>query len=303
MRDSADTGARRLLAKATLIAGPTASGKSALALDLAKKNGAVIVNTDSMQVYSVLSVLTARPTAEDLIAAPHYLYGHVPPSRAYSTGDWIRDVIALSEAENLYERPVIFVGGTGLYFRALMKGLSPMPEIPETIRSHWRSRLKKEGAETLHRLLVEKDPVSAARFHPSDAQRILRALEVLDASGKPIGHWQAEPGQPLIDAQSATKIVLEPDRIALAERIKVRFEQMLEMDAVKEVEQLLRLGLPPLMPAMKAIGVRELAAALDGTISLAEATARAKAATRQYSKRQMTWFRHQLGPDWQRIKT
>lgn len=303
MRKTAGTGARRLLKDATLIAGPTASGKSARALELARETDAVIVNADSMQVYAVLSVLTARPSPEELAVAPHRLYGHVHPGRGYSTGDWLRDVAALAESENLDQRPVIFVGGTGLYFRALTEGLSPMPKVPEAIRTQWRNRLAVEGAESLHRLLKEKDPISAARIPPSDGQRIVRALEVMEASGKPISRWQAERPQPLVETAAARKIVLEPGRTELAQRIDERFDRMLKLGGLEEVKALLRLDLPPSMPAMKAIGVRELSAALSGQISFEEAAARAKAATRQYAKRQMTWFRHQIGPDWQRLRS
>ena len=289
-----------MLKDAVLIAGPTASGKSALAVELARETGAVIVNADSMQVYSVLSVITARPGPSELAVAPHRLYGHVHPGEAYSTGRWIRDVEALIEAEELERRPVIFVGGTGLYFRALVEGLSPMPEIPDEVRERWRNRLAEEGPEALHASLTELDPASAARIRPSDAQRIVRALEVMEASGIPLSRWQAEPSRPLVDKASARKIVLQPDRAALAARIEERFDRMLEGGAMEEVRALLDFYLPPAMPAMKAIGVRELSAVLDGKMSLEEAVRRAKAATRQYAKRQMTWFRHQLGPDWQR---
>lgn len=298
---SAGAGREILVRGATLIAGPTASGKSALALDLAVKTGAVIVNADSMQVYSVLSLITARPGAEALAAAPHHLYGHVHPSESYSTGRWLRDAETLFRTEELAGRPVIFVGGTGLYFRALTEGLSPMPDIPEDIRTRWRSRLELEGAQALHRTLAAADPDSATRIRPSDGQRIVRALEVLEASGRPMGQWHCEPVRPLVDSGSARKIVLEPDRKLLRERIENRFDQMLAEGALEEVRALLALGLPPSMPAMKAIGVPELSDALSGRVSIEEAAARAKAATRRYAKRQMTWFRHQLGPDWQRI--
>lgn len=303
MGKSAEAGPKRLLRDATLIAGPTASGKSALALEQAQTSGAVIVNADSMQVYSVLSLLTARPGSEELAAAPHRLYGHVHPGQAYSTGKWLREVEALIDAESLDRRPVIFVGGTGLYFRALTEGLSPMPEIPAAVRARWRIRLEAEGAEALHRLLTATDPTAATRIRPSDGQRIVRALEVAEASGMPISRWQAQPTKPLVDRTAARKIVLEPDRGVLSRRIEERLDRMLARGALDEVKSLLHLNLPPSMPAMKAIGVRELADVLAGRASIGEAAERIKAATRQYAKRQTTWFRHQLGPGWQRLPT
>ena len=292
---------KTMLKEAILIAGPTASGKSALALRMAADHDAIIVNTDSMQVYSVLRVLTARPGPDELAKAPHRLYGHVPPNEPYSTGNWVRDVEELIEAEGLRGKRVIFVGGTGLYFRALTQGLAPIPDVHEEVRTYWRSRLADEGEEALHRLLAEVDPVSASRIRPSDGQRILRALEVHETSGKPISYWQAQSSLPLVDLPSARKIVLMPERAALAGRIERRFDQMMQSGAIEEVEELLAFDLPPSMPAMKAIGVREIATAMAGEISLEEAASRAKAATRQYAKRQMTWFRHQLGEDWERM--
>lgn len=287
---------------AILIAGPTASGKSALALDLAERRGGVIVNTDSMQGYSVLDVLTARPEAADLARAPHYLYGHVHPATAYSTGAWLRDVMKLIEDGTFSERPVIFVGGTGLYFRALAEGISEMPDIPQRVRDRWRYELKEQGAVKLHSLLLREDSAAAMMLKPTDSQRIVRALEVLDASGRSILEWQAERGQPLIDRESARFLVIEPDRAALVARIDKRFDQMLDKGALDEVKRLAALGLDPELPAMKAIGVRELQAAMAGEIGFPEAIERAKIATRQYSKRQTTWFRHQLGPEWLRLR-
>lgn len=287
---------------AILIAGPTASGKSALALDLAERRGGVVVNTDSMQGYSVLDVLTARPEAADLARAPHYLYGHVHPATAYSTGAWLRDVMKLIEDGTFSERPVIFVGGTGLYFRALAEGISEMPDIPQRVRDRWRYELKEQGAVKLHSLLLREDSAAAMMLKPTDSQRVVRALEVLDASGRSILEWQAERGQPLIDRESARFFVIEPDRAALVARIDKRFDQMLDKGALDEVKRLAALGLDPELPAMKAIGVRELQAAMAGEIGFPEAIERAKIATRQYSKRQTTWFRHQLGPEWLRLR-
>lgn len=287
---------------AILIAGPTASGKSALALDLAERKGGVIVNTDSMQGYSVLDVLTARPTAAELARVPHYLYGHVHPSIAYSTGAWLRDVMKLIDEGTLSERPVIFVGGTGLYFRALAQGISEMPDIPQPIRDRWRYELREQGAAKLHRILLREDSAAGMMLKPTDGQRIVRALEVLDASGRSILEWQTARGRPLIDRDSARFFVIEPDRAALVERIEARFDRMLEKGALDEVKQLTSLGLDPDLPAMKAIGVRELQAAMAGELSFSEAIGRAKIATRQYAKRQATWFRHQLGPEWLRLR-
>ncbi|UCI10190.1 tRNA (adenosine(37)-N6)-dimethylallyltransferase MiaA [Mesorhizobium sp. B1-1-8] len=287
---------------AILIAGPTASGKSALALDLAERKGGVIVNTDSMQGYSVLDVLTARPSAAELARVPHFLYGHVHPSTAYSTGAWLRDVTRLIAAGVLSGRPVIFVGGTGLYFRALAEGISDMPDIPQSVRERWRYELKEQGAERLHRILMREDSTVAMQLRPTDGQRIVRALEVLDASGRSILEWQAARGRPLVDRDSARFLVIEPDRGELIERIEARFDHMLDKGALDEVRRLMALDLDPDLPAMKAIGVRELQAAIAGQMSFPEAIEHAKTATRQYAKRQATWFRHQLGPEWQRLR-
>ena len=284
---------------AILIAGPTASGKSALALRAALETGGTIVNTDSMQVYGVLDRLTARPIADDLAAAPHAFYGHVSPADPYSTGRWLADVASLADV--LTQGRSIFVGGTGLYFKALLEGLSDMPAIPEAVRAAWRARLAAEGAPSLHRLLAERDPVGAARLNPADGQRIVRALEVLEASGSPIGAWQEKRSQPIVDRASATMIVVEPDRQQLSRRIETRLACMMEDGALDEVRALLAMNIDPAMPAMKAIGVREFSQVLGGTVSAAAALAEAAAATRRYAKRQATWFRHQLGEGWHRI--
>ena len=293
--------AGRALRGAILIAGPTAGGKSALALRLARETGGVIVNADSMQVYSVLDRLTARPGAAELAAAPHLLYGHVHPAEAYSTGRWLRDVAGLIGEGAFAERRPIFVGGTGLYFKALTEGLSRMPDIPAPVRAAWRARLEAEGAPALHEVLAARDAAAAERVRPGDGQRIVRALEVLEASGRSILDWQGARETPLVDAGSAAMAVVEPDRAELGARIARRFEAMLHEGAVDEVKALLALGLPDAMPAMKAIGVAELREAIEGRTSLAEAAERACAATRRYAKRQSTWFRTQLAPQWLRL--
>lgn len=286
---------------AILITGPTASGKSALAVRLAAEHGGVVVNADSMQVYDTLDVLTARPRPQGMAGIEHRLYGHVPAGAAYSTGDWLREATAIVAELRAREALPVFVGGTGLYFRALTGGLSDMPVIPEAIRSHLRGRLAGEGAEALHQALAARDPQTAARLKPGDGQRIVRALEVLEATGRSISAFQAATGPAVIDAERAEKIVVLPDRAVLAARIDRRFSEMLASGAVAEVEALLALDLPPAMPVMKAIGVPQITAMLAGTMSAAEVVERGAAATRQYAKRQMTWFRNQLDESWRRI--
>jgi tRNA dimethylallyltransferase len=284
-----------------LIAGPTASGKSALALRLASETGGVIVNTDSMQVYDVLNVLTARPGPDDLKAAPHYLYGHVSPGIAYSTGRWLSDAERVLKTEELAEKTMIFVGGTGLYFRALVGGLSAMPDIPPDVRAHWRQQNAALGAENLHAILAGKDPLAASTLRTTDSQRIVRALEVFDASGRSIVEWQGKAGLQLIDPALARKIVIDPDRKWLGSRIASRFAVMMKTGAIDEVKSLSTLDLPNELPAMRAIGVREICEVLANRLSVEEAVELATIATRQYAKRQMTWFRNQLGDDWERL--
>lgn len=286
---------------AILIAGPTASGKSALALELAERRNGVIVNTDSMQGYSVLDVLTARPTASEQARVPHLLYGHVHPATPYSTGAWLRDVTRLIDEGAFSVRRPIFVGGTGLYFRALAEGISEMPEIPTAVRERWRYELAEHGSAKLHRILMREDSAVAMTLRPTDSQRIVRALEVLEASGRSILAWQAARGRPLIDRDTARFFVIEPERAALVERIEARFDRMLDNGALDEVRDLAALDLDQALPAVKAIGVRELWSAVAGDMSFDEAIQRAKIATRQYAKRQATWFRHQLGPEWRRL--
>ncbi len=286
---------------AILITGPTASGKSALAVRLAAEHDGVVINADSMQVYDTLNVLTARPQPEDMGGIEHRLYGHVPAGAAYSTGDWLREAAALvGELKGRGKLPV-FVGGTGLYFRALTGGLSDMPVIPEDIRERVRARLSAEGAEALHRELAERDPETAARLMVGDGQRIVRALEVIEATGKSISAFQSASGPAVIDPERAEKIVVLPDRAVLAARIDRRFEMMLKAGAVDEVKALLAQNPSPAMPVMKAIGVPQITAMLAGEMREPDVIERGAAATRQYAKRQMTWFRNQLDESWQRI--
>ncbi|MBB3452453.1 tRNA dimethylallyltransferase [Rhizobium sp. BK313] len=286
---------------AILITGPTASGKSALAVELARAHGGVVVNADSMQVYDTLRVLTARPSEADMQGIPHHLYGHVPAGQAYSTGVWLREAAVLVAQLREEGRMPVFVGGTGLYFKALTGGLSDMPDIPTEIRSRLRGRLLREGAEALHRELVIRDPAVAGSLSPQDGQRIVRALEVRAATGQSIIAFQGKTGPVIIDADRARKIVVLPDRAVLHQRINGRFEKMLAMGAEDEVRALLALELPEEMPVMKAIGVSQIAAMLRGEMTREEVLETGAAATRQYAKRQMTWFRNQMDQSWERI--
>ncbi|MXN63563.1 tRNA (adenosine(37)-N6)-dimethylallyltransferase MiaA [Stappia sp. GBMRC 2046] len=283
-----------------LIAGPTASGKSGLALKLAETLNGAIVNADSMQVYKDLRVLTARPTVDEEKRAPHLLYGHVDAGRAYSVAQWLADAqSAIADVAAMGRLP-IFVGGTGLYFKALTEGLSEIPPIDEAIRAHWRGEAQNLGREQLHQLLAERDPEMAERLEPADTQRIVRALEVIDATGRSLAEWQKARTAPLVAPESAIRIVLAPDRAWLHERINRRFAEMVQQGAVEEAVTLTARGLDASLPAMKAIGLRELASADSGEISLEEATERAKTETRRYAKRQETFLRGQL-KDWRRV--
>ncbi|EGP56566.1 tRNA (adenosine(37)-N6)-dimethylallyltransferase MiaA [Agrobacterium tumefaciens] len=287
---------------AILITGPTASGKSALALRLARERGGVVINADSMQVYDTLRVLTARPSEDEMEGVPHLLYGHVPASSLYSTGEWLREISALLPDLRKQGRFPVIVGGTGLYFKALTGGLSDMPAIPDEIRDRLRARLIEEGAAVLHAELSQRDPAMAQGLQPGDGQRIVRALEVIEATGKSIRDFQKASGPVIIDPERAQKFVVLPERPVLHDRINRRFETMMESGAVEEVKALLALNLPPDATAMKAIGVSQIADMLAGRMSEAEVIEKSAAATRQYAKRQMTWFRNQMGPDWTRIQ-
>ena len=282
---------------AILIAGPTASGKSALALTLAEKFGGTIVNADSMQVYRDLRVITARPTPAEEARVPHRLYGHVDAGENYSVGRWCRDVgEALNEIAAQGRVPIL-VGGTGLYFKALTTGLAAVPPIPAEIRGQVRARMASEGAAALHGELASLDPVTAQRLMVNDRSRISRALEVVLATGRSLTDWHREGMPALVDSARAAKIFLTCERKQLVARIETRFAAMLKAGALDEVRALERRQLDPLLPAMKAHGVPWLIRHLNGEISLDEAAAGAIMDTRRYAKRQLTWFRNQM-KDW-----
>jgi tRNA dimethylallyltransferase len=273
---------------ALLIAGPTASGKSALAMRLAKERNGVIINADALQVYGALRILSARPSERDEREVPHRLYGHVGLDRAYSVGAWMAEAkMTLDDAWDRGLVPIV-TGGTGLYFKALEQGLAAIPPIPESLRQRWRG-FKGD----LHTELRARDPRSAQRIPPTDRQRLIRALEVHDATGRTLGDWHdaAQQASPL-SGVATEKLYVTVSRAILHARAERRFDQMLRDGALDEVKQLGTLD--PASPVMKAIGVSELRAYLGGEIPLEEAISRAKAATRQYIKRQETWWRGQM---------
>jgi len=280
-----------------LIAGPTASGKSALALELAQRLDGVIINADSMQVYRDLRIITARPTPEEETTVPHRLYGFVDAAEDYSVGRWCRDVEIELRDISAQKRTPILVGGTGLYFKALTTGLAAVPAIPADIRTGVRARLQSEGAPALHAELMRLDADTARRLMINDRSRISRALEVVLATGRPLSDWHKEGMPALINAERATKIFLTCERKELLRRIETRFAAMLETGALEEVRQLAARRLDPSLPAMKAHGVPWLIRHLSGEISIEEATAGAIMDTRRYTKRQVTWFRNQM-KDW-----
>jgi tRNA dimethylallyltransferase len=283
--------------EAILIAGPTASGKSALALAVAERLGGVIVNADSMQVYRDLRIITARPTPEDEARVPHRLYGHVDAAENYSVGRWCQDVRAALDETARAERVPILVGGTGLYFKALTQGLSAVPPTPPDVRAAVRARFDAEGAAAMHAELSRRDPATAARLKPGDRMRIARALEVLQATGRSLADWHRDGMPAILDPERALKFFLVIDRAELYRRIDARFEAMLAAGALEEVRALVARGLDPMLPAMKAHGVPWLRRHLAGEITLAAAAEGAKLDTRRYTKRQLTWFRHQM-PGW-----
>jgi tRNA dimethylallyltransferase len=277
-----------------LIAGPTASGKSALALGLARKLNGEVINADSMQVYRDLRIITARPTPEEEQHAPHRLYGHVDAAENYSAGRWCTDAAAAIAAAQAAGRPAIVTGGTGLYFNTLTRGIAAVPPIPDDIRKDVRARLASEGAPALHAELAARDPEGAARLRPGDRSRVTRALEVVLATGRSLYDWHGDNKPPIVDLARAAKLFLMPDRAELLKRIDARFDAMMAAGALDEVRALAARGLDPSLPAMKAHGVPWLIRYLRNEITREEAVEGGKRDTRQYTKRQATWFRNQL---------
>ncbi len=280
---------------AVLIAGPTASGKSAAALALAERLGGTLINADSMQIYRELRVLTARPSVDEEARVPHRFYGHVGVAEVYSVGRYQADAAAALTAVKESGRLPVFVGGTGLYFGALTDGLAEIPPVPGPVREAVAARRAEIGPEAFHAGLAARDPEAGARLRPTDTQRTLRAMEVIEATGRPLSYWQAHKGEPVLKGLRLARFVLSPPRAELYARIDARFAAMLESGALAEARALA--GLDPRLPAAKILGLRPLQALAAGELSRAEALAAAQTATRHYAKRQLTWFRHRMA-DW-----
>ncbi len=277
-----------------IIAGPTASGKSSLAMDIAREFSGTIINADSMQVYRELRILTARPTPADESEIPHRLYGIISAAEICSAGRWLKLAVPEIEAAFSANRLPIVVGGTGLYLKALLEGIADIPEIPQNVRDQVRALHVQWGAETFQRELAKLDPVSAEKIPVTDAQRLVRAYEVSLATNRPLSDWQKEvPESPLADCVHAI-ILVSPPRDVLYEGIDRRFELMLEAGALEEVKALATQALPAAQPALKALGVPELLALNDGKTSINQAVEKSQQASRNYAKRQLTWFRNQL---------
>jgi tRNA dimethylallyltransferase len=280
--------------QAVLLAGPTASGKSARAIELARDLDGVVINADSMAVYQDLPILSARPTPEETSDIPHLLFGHIGAERNYSVGQWLADAkAALDEARRLGRLP-IFVGGTGMYFKVLLQGLSNIPAVPEEVRARVRAEAEGATPAELHARLSARDPETASKLRPTDPQRILRALEIFEAAGSPLSSFQGAREPPLLDSARCDCLFLAPERAALNARIDARFDRMMEAGALEETRRLMRRNLDPALPAMRAVGVPGLSAFLRGEISLEAAVEKSKRDSRQYAKRQFTFARTQL---------
>lgn len=280
-----------------IVAGPTASGKSALAMAIAREFDGVVINADSMQVYSELRVLTARPSEEDEAEVPHRLYGVLSAAESCSAGRWREMALAEIDRAHAAGKLPVICGGTGLYIKALTEGLSPMPEVSEEVRAAWREHLSRIGAASLHDELAARDPAMAARLEPTDGQRIVRALEVLEATGRSLAHWQSIPPEGPPPGLRFLTVLLMPPRDWLYARCDRRLAAMMEEGALQEVRRLTAMGLDAALPAMKALGVKEFGEYLAENMEFSDALAAAQQATRNYAKRQMTWFRNQIVAD------
>jgi tRNA dimethylallyltransferase len=287
-------------ARIWLIAGPTASGKSALALRLAREADGEIVNADALQLYRDLRILSARPSEEEETGAPHHLFGVADAADGWSVGRWLEAASATLAEIAGRDRPAIVVGGTGLYFRALTEGLADIPPVPRAARDAAEQAYDIGGEAAVRSALRALDPLAEARISPGDRQRLTRALAVARATGRPLSAWQAET-KPAIAAHVWRAGVLAPPRDALYARIDARLTAMAQAGAIDEAAALIRRDLDPRLPAMKAVGLRELAACAAGEATLEAAITAAQQATRRYAKRQLTWFRNQT-PDWPRIE-
>ena len=277
-----------------VIAGPTASGKSALALRLAEAADGVVINADSMQLYRDLRIITARPGAADVARAPHRLFGVLDAAEPASVGRWLQLATSAMAEACAAQRPAIVVGGSGLYLRALLHGLAPVPDIPEPIRTAARLRLAERGLPALRAELAELDPVMAARLRATDRQRLLRAYEVIVATGRSLAAWHEMPAARIELPHRRCGLALMPPRAALYQRIERRLRDMVESGAIEELRALHRRRLPADLPLMKAVAVPELLAYVAGGVDLETALQRAIVQIRRYAKRQITWLRHQL---------
>ena len=287
------------MTRCLLIAGPTAAGKTALALEAAERLDGEIINADSMQIYAGLHLITARPDENEVSRAPHHLFGCVDPSTRWSVGEWSAAALDLIKDIKSRGRTPILVGGTGLYFHALTVGLAPVPEIDEASRQRVEALTEQSGMEALRAEAERLDPVSAAKIKPADRQRLQRVVEVGYATGEALSSFHGET-RPLLAEPDWTGIVIEPDRSALYARIERRFDLMLEAGALDEVADFGRRNLDPMLPAMKALGVPPLLAHLRKEMLLEDAVLLSKRDSRRYAKRQLTWFRNQCA-NWSRI--
>lgn len=290
---------RTVLPRVALIAGPTASGKSAAALALAEATGGTVVNADASQVYADLRLLSARPSLEEETRAPHRLFGYLDGAESCSAARWAADAAATVDDAHARGSLPILVGGTGLYIRTLLDGIAPIPTIDPAIRAEVRAL----PVATAHARLADVDPAAAVRLHPADTTRVARALEVALSTGRLLAAWQADRAGGIADRVALAPLILLPDRATLVARCDARLAEMFDGGAIDEVERLLARRLPPDTPVLRAIGVPEIAGYLAGAWSRDEALAHARVATRRYAKRQYTWFRHQPPSEWPRIES